>query len=83
MVTTFFFPSEPRSNLIAEPTFVIEKAVTPRGDIFVEYVGDYPARAGPSQLFNSGGTYRLTPSQQSTSILPSVSTAMLRTTFPA
>jgi Putative MetA-pathway of phenol degradation len=64
MVTTFFFPSEPRSNLIAEPTFVIEKAVTPRGDIFVEYVGDYPARAGPSQLFNSGGTYRLTPSQQ-------------------
>lgn len=64
MVTAFFFPSEPRNKLIAEPTFVIEKSVTSRTDVFVEYVGYYPAHTGPSQLFNSGVAYRITPSQQ-------------------
>jgi len=32
--------------------------------LFVEYVGDYPQSSGSSQLLNSGGTYRLSPTQQ-------------------
>jgi hypothetical protein len=43
---------------------VIEKKVTERASLFVEYVGDYPANGSPAQLVNSGGLYRLTPTQQ-------------------
>jgi Putative MetA-pathway of phenol degradation len=64
MLTEFFRPSEPTTKRITETTFVIEKKVTDRASLFVEYVGDYPENAGPSQLLNSGGVYRLSPTQQ-------------------
>jgi hypothetical protein len=43
---------------------VIEKKITERASLFVEYVGDYPDDTKPSQLLNSGGLYRLSPTQQ-------------------
>jgi hypothetical protein len=64
MFTEFIRPSEPTSKLMTEATFVIEKKVTERASLFVEYVGDYPANGSPAQLLNSGGVYRLTPTQQ-------------------
>ena len=64
MLTEFFRPSDPTSKLITEATFVIEKNVTERASLFVEYVGDYPENASPAQLLNSGGLYRLSPNQQ-------------------
>src|SRR5260370_20176466 len=64
MFTEFIRPSDPTSKLSTETSFVIEKKVTERASLFVEYVGDYPENAGPSQLFNSGGLYHLTPTQQ-------------------
>ena len=64
MFTEFTRPSEPTSKLVTEATFVIEKKVTERASLFVEYVGDYPANGSPAQLLNSGGVYRLTPTQQ-------------------
>jgi hypothetical protein len=64
MFTEFIRPSQPTSKLITEATFVIEKKVTERASLFVEYVGDYPANGSPAQLLNSGGLYRLTPTQQ-------------------
>jgi len=64
MFTEFIRSSEPTSKLITEATFVIEKKVTERASLFVEYVGDYPANGSPAQLLNSGGVYRLTPTQQ-------------------
>jgi hypothetical protein len=64
MLTEFFRPSELTTRRITETTFVIEKKVTDRASLFVEYVGDYPENAGPSQLLNSGGVYRLSPTQQ-------------------
>jgi hypothetical protein len=64
MLTEFFRPSDLTAKRITETTFVIEKKVTERANLFVEYVGDYPEKAGPSQLLNSGGVYRLTPTQQ-------------------
>src|ERR1700676_4013675 len=42
MFTEFFRPSDPTSKLITEATFVVEKKVTERASLFVEYVGDYP-----------------------------------------
>ena len=64
MLTEFFRPSDPTSKRITETTFVIEKKVTERASLFVEYVGDYPQNGSPSQLLNSGGVYRLSPNQQ-------------------
>ncbi len=64
MFTEFFRPSDPTSKRITETTFVIEKKVTERASLFVEYVGDYPQNGSPSQLLNSGGVYRLSSNQQ-------------------
>src|SRR6266403_1061635 len=64
MFTEFFRPSEPASKRITEATFVIEKKMTERASLFVEYVGDYPENGSPAQLLNSGGVYRLSPNQQ-------------------
>ena len=64
MLTEFFRPSDPTSRRITETTFVIEKEVTERASLFVEYVGDYPESGSPAQLLNSGGLYRLSPNQQ-------------------
>jgi hypothetical protein len=57
MLTEFFRPSELTTKRITQTTFVIEKKVTEKASLFVEYVGDYPENAGPSQLLNSGGVY--------------------------
>jgi hypothetical protein len=64
MFTEFFRPSDPTGKRITETTFVIEKKVTERASLFMEYVGDYPQNGSPSQLLNSGGLYRLSPNQQ-------------------
>ncbi len=64
MFTEFFRPSDPTSKRVTETTFAIEKQVTERVSLFVEYVGDYPASGSPAQLLNSGGLYRLGPNQQ-------------------
>jgi hypothetical protein len=64
MLTEFFRPAELTAKRVTEATFVIERKVTERASLFVEYVGDYPENAGPSQLLNSGGLYRLSPTQQ-------------------
>ena len=64
MFTEFIRPSDPTGKLITETTFVIEKKMTERTSLFVEYVGDYPVNGSPAQLVNSGGVYRLSPTQQ-------------------
>ena len=64
MFTEFFRPSDPTSKRVTETTFAIEKQVTERASLFVEYVGDYPESGKPAQLLNSGGLYRLSPNQQ-------------------
>jgi hypothetical protein len=63
-LTTFFSPSEPNSNVRFEPTFEIERDVGEQASIFVEYVGDFLTRGSPSHLFNTGASYRITPTQQ-------------------
>jgi hypothetical protein len=64
MLTEFFRPSDVVIRRTTEATFAIEKNVTGKMSLFVEYVGDYPETARPSQLLNSGGLYRLSPTQQ-------------------
>lgn len=64
MFTTFFAPSNPSNGETTEATFVLERKLTERAAVFVEYVGDYPARGGSTALVNSGGVYLLTKTQQ-------------------
>ena len=64
MLTTFFFPSDPSNKQTTEATFVLEKKVTERAALFVEYVGGYPSRGSSVQLINGGGEYLLTKAQQ-------------------
>jgi Putative MetA-pathway of phenol degradation len=64
MLTNFIAPADPVSKLSSETTFVIEREIGKRAFLFVEYVGDYPIHRGPSYLFNSGGGYRITDTQQ-------------------
>jgi hypothetical protein len=64
MLTNFIAPADPVNKLSTETTFVIEREIGKRAFLFVEYVGDYHVHGGPSYLFNSGGGYRITDTQQ-------------------
>jgi hypothetical protein len=64
METNFFTPSNPMVKYSNQSTLVIEKEITERSFLFVEYVGDYPIHGGTSHLFNSGGGYRIADNQQ-------------------
>jgi hypothetical protein len=64
MVTNFFVPADQVSKFNNQSTFVIERELGERSFMFVEYVGDFPVNGANSQLFNSGGGYRVTDTQQ-------------------
>jgi hypothetical protein len=64
MFTAFLLPGEPASNPTLEPTFAIERQVGTRADFFVEYVADHPRRGVAAQIFDSGGAFRVTSTQQ-------------------
>ena len=64
MVTNFFVPTSMVSRYSNQSTFVIEREFGERSFLFAEYVGDFPLKGGAGQLFNSGGGYRITDTQQ-------------------
>jgi len=64
MVTNFFTPADQVNRYTNQSTFVIERQFDERTSLFVEYVGDYPIVGGTSHLFNSGGSYRITNTEQ-------------------
>jgi hypothetical protein len=64
MFTNFFSPLDPSTKVATETTFVIERELGKKAFAFVEYVGDYRERGGPSYMINSGAGYRITNTQQ-------------------
>jgi Putative MetA-pathway of phenol degradation len=64
MVTEFFRPSDPANKLLSQYTFVLERKLERRTDLFVEYVANVGWGGSTSQLINSGLAYRITPTQQ-------------------
>jgi Putative MetA-pathway of phenol degradation len=64
MVTNFFTPMSTVDRYSNQTTFVIEREFGERSFLFAEYVGDFPLKGGTGQLFNSGGGYRITDTQQ-------------------
>ena len=64
MVTNFFMPKEEGNKYTNQSTLVIEREFEERWFVFGEYVGEFPSHGEASHLFNSGGGYRITPTQQ-------------------
>jgi hypothetical protein len=64
MVTNFFMPAERVNQYTNQSTFVIERQFGERAFIFAEYVGEFPLAGGVAHVFNSGGGFRFTPTQQ-------------------
>jgi hypothetical protein len=64
MFTVTWFTSQHINNPTLEPTLSLEREFGPTRDLFVEYVGDYPNHARPSQILDGGGSWRMTRLQQ-------------------
>jgi hypothetical protein len=64
MFTVTWFTSQHAINPTFEPTLSLERDLGPTRDLFVEYVGDYPTHARPSQILDGGGSWRVTRLQQ-------------------
>jgi hypothetical protein len=64
MFTAFLIPGGTANNPTLEQTLAVERQVQSRADFFVEYVADHPRRGASSQIFDCGGAYRITPTQQ-------------------
>lgn len=65
MLTTFFSPASAAGSTTTQSTFAIERDLSDRTDIFIEYAGDFRSHEQPSHLLNvGGGAFRLTPRQQ-------------------
>jgi len=64
MFTVTWFKSQHAINPTFEPTLSLERDLGPTRDLFVEYVGDYPNHARPSQILDGGGSWRVTRLQQ-------------------
>jgi hypothetical protein len=64
MLTVTWFTSQHAINPTFEPTLSLERDLGPTHDLFVEYVGDYPNHARPSQILDGGGSWRIARLQQ-------------------
>jgi len=64
MLTAFFSPANAARSTTTQSTFAIERDLSDRTDIFIEYAGDFRSHEQPSHLFNVGGAFRFTPRQQ-------------------
>ncbi len=64
MFTSFFRPSDFTNHRTSEATFVVERKISEKMSMFAEYVGDYPSRGASIALFNVGGGYLLSRTEQ-------------------
>jgi hypothetical protein len=64
MMSTIWLTGQSQSATVIQPSFLIDRQVSPHSDVFAEYIGDYQTRGLPQQELNFGGSYRFTPLQQ-------------------
>jgi hypothetical protein len=64
MMANFLTPASSVNRYTNQSTFVIERQFGERAFLFAEYVGEFPMAGGASHLFNLGGGYRITLTQQ-------------------
>ena len=64
MQSLFWNTQGAKRNLTWEATFNLEKEITNRCSVFVEYAGDFPRLSGSQQIAHLGAAYRITRTQQ-------------------
>lgn len=64
MFTVTWLVNHGEQTPIIEPTLVVERELGSKGDLFVEYIGDYATRDRASNIFDLGGAWHITPRQQ-------------------
>lgn len=64
MASVFWATEEGKRNLTWEPTFVLQRDLSRSLDVFAEYGGDYPQRAGARQTIHLGTAYRINSTNQ-------------------
>jgi len=64
MFTATWLVGHSDQSRVVEPTLTVEREFGPKGDLFIEYVGDYQTRDRPSNALDVGGAWHLTPRQQ-------------------
>lgn len=62
---SLFWPTQgARRNVIGQPSFLLDRQITPRWDAFIEYAGDFPQRGGPQHFLHLGTAFKIKPNQQ-------------------
>jgi hypothetical protein len=64
MLTATWQVGHSEQSRIVEPTLTVEREFGPKGDVFIEYVGDYQTRDRASNVVDVGGAWHLTRRQQ-------------------
>jgi hypothetical protein len=64
MVSAYWFTDQPDGNSTVQTTFDIDRQIGPHSDVFAEYIGEFRTHEIPSEIFNFGGSYRITKTQQ-------------------
>ena len=64
MLSVYWPTQDGRRNVTGEATFLLDRQLTTRWDVFVEYAGDFPEQRGPRHLLHFGTAYKPTPQQQ-------------------
>jgi hypothetical protein len=64
MVSAYWFTDQPAGNSTMQATFDIDRQIGAHADVFAEYAGEFPTHGVPNEIFNFGGSYRITKTQQ-------------------
>ena len=64
MLTTTWQVGRSEQSKIVEPTLTVEREFGSKGDVFIEYVGDYQTGDRASNVLDVGGAWHLTRRQQ-------------------
>ena len=64
MLTATWLVSHGEQTPIVEPTLVLEREFGSKGDLFVEYIGDFTTRDRASHIVDVGGAWHVTLRQQ-------------------
>src|SRR5580700_7682071 len=50
MISTTWLTGQPVSETVFQPSFLIDRQISPHSDVFAEYIGDYQTRGLPGQV---------------------------------
>lgn len=64
MYSATFHPRDPDTNPSLQTSVYLDRTVSDKSDVFVEYINDYQGGAATLNRFDVGATYRFSPTRQ-------------------